>query len=84
MKHKRGLKGVPPLLLLSHLCSARVQAEMQQQHLSVSKNPNKIKYLHREAISFSEHEETEQKKQIKRILSSQMYSVEDLRPREAK
>lgn len=35
---------------------------MQQQHLSAGKNPDKIKYVHREAIPFSEREESEQKK----------------------
>lgn len=40
---------------------------MQQQHLTVGKNPDKIKHVHREAIPFSEHEESEQKKQIERI-----------------
>lgn len=34
---------------------------MQQQHLSAGKNPDKIKYVHREAIPFSEHKESEQK-----------------------
>lgn len=58
---------------------------MQQQHLSIAKNPDKINYVHKDTIPFSEPEEPEQKKQIKRIsLLSQMYSVEDLRPREAK
>lgn len=67
MKHKRELEGVSLLLLLNHLWSARAQAEMQQQQLSVGKNPDKIEYVHRGAIPFSEHEEPEQKKQIKSI-----------------
>lgn len=35
---------------------------MQQQHLSLAKNPDKIKYVHRDTIPFSEHEEPAQKK----------------------
>lgn len=34
---------------------------MQQQHLSAGKNPDKNKYVHREAIPFSKHKESEQK-----------------------
>lgn len=89
VNQKRGFKGVTLLLLRYTLCSARAEAEMQQQYLYylllVIVPTQSIVCTERQFLFQSIRNQSRQN--IEKgwgFLSPQMYSVEDLRPREAK
>lgn len=82
MREKERFKGIMLILPRRELCSAKVQAEIQQEYLGyfllVKSHRIMTKYVRREVNLIAEHQESNQTKHIKYFFNHSIEKLNDL------